>query len=65
MNCLSCLPGAEFLGGRGFLWVAGGMSVCAERLSEVLPSFFLESAMRAAMLRGLEPILSAIFDEGD
>lgn len=47
------------------LWRSLGMNAFVERQSETLPSFFLDSAMRGAARGGLEPLLSAIFDEGD
>ena len=59
------LERSELLDRVEVLWRALGMNAFVEGDGEVLPSFFLEAAMRAALRRGLEPLLSTIFDESD
>jgi hypothetical protein len=59
------LRDSELLDRVEVLWRSLGMNAFVERQTEILPSFFLESAMRAAARLGLEPLLSTVFDETD
>jgi hypothetical protein len=57
------LVASELLGRVRLIWNCLGMHTFVEQPVDVLPSFFLDGAVRAASLQGLEPFLSAIFDE--
>jgi hypothetical protein len=59
------LVGSELLERLEVVWRTVGMNAFVEQPTEVLPSFFLDGAIRAAARRGLEPLLAAIFDAKD
>ena len=56
------LSRSDLLARVRLVWNTLGMHAFVEQPVEVLPSFFLDGAVRAASLDGLEPLLSAIFD---
>lgn len=45
-----------------FVWKSLGMHAFVERPGEILPSFFLEVAVRAAASRDVESLISSLFD---
>jgi hypothetical protein len=47
------------------LWSGVAMNSFVERGGDVLPSHYLDGALRAISRAGLEPLLSALFDGGD
>ena len=57
------LAASELFDRVRLLWGSLGMHAFVERPIEVLPSFFLDGAMRAAAVEKLEPILSALLDD--
>jgi hypothetical protein len=63
MACKEQLVVSELFDRLRLVWSTLGMNAFVERPTEVLPSFFLDGAVRAAALQGLEPLLSAIFDD--
>jgi hypothetical protein len=64
-RCKEDLAASEVFDRVRLIWRSLGMHAFVERPTETLPSFFLDGAVRAAVLDRLEPLLSSIFDERD
>jgi hypothetical protein len=64
-RCKEDLASSELFDRVRLVWRSLGMHAFVERPTEILPSFFLDGAIRAAVLDKLEPLLSSIFDERD
>jgi hypothetical protein len=64
-RCKEDLAASELFDRVRLIWRSLGMHSFVEQPTEILPSFFLDGAIRAAVLDKLEPLLSSIFDERD
>lgn len=64
-RCKEDLAASELFDRVRLIWRSLGMHAFVEQPTEILPSFFLDGAIRAAFLDKLEPLLSSIFDERD
>ncbi len=59
------LAASELLPRLRLVWDTLGMHAFVEEPDEAIPSFFLDGAVQAATLAGLEPLLSSVFEERD
>jgi hypothetical protein len=64
-RCKEDLAASELFDRVRLVWRSLGMHAFVEQPTEILPSFFLDGALRAAVQGKLEPLLSSIFDERD
>jgi hypothetical protein len=56
------LSGSELVANLRVIWESLSMTAFAENEEQPLPSFFLDSVVRAATEEGLESLLSRVFD---